>query len=184
MARVIRADNARPSVIPAVVASAHEQARAIVDEAERRAVQLRAHAEDEGRAALAESLVRVAVARDQELNAVRETAVEIAMQAASRVIGQELAQRPELARDVVTALLSRVQRAHSVTLRVNPDDCAALASDLDGLRQRAGLSGTLRLQPDAGVTRGGCVLHSDVGSLDARVETQLAAIARALEQVR
>jgi type III secretion system HrpE/YscL family protein len=184
MARVIRADNANPRVVPAAVANAHEQARVIVEDARRRAEEIRARAEVETRAAQADALMRVAVARDQELATVREAAVEIAMQAARHLIGEELAQRPELARTIAGQLLSRVQRARSVTLRAHPDDCAVLAAELDALRERAGTSGSLRLHPDPSITRGGCIVHSDVGSLDARVETQLSAIARALERAR
>jgi type III secretion protein L len=39
----------------------------------------------------------------------------------------------------------------------------------------------LRVAADPSVARGGCLVQSDVGALDARVETQLAAIERALK---
>lgn len=188
MARVIRADNRAPGVIPAQVASAHERARAIVADAERRADELRARAERQGRevaeAALAKELLRMAEALDRELATLRDGAIEVALQAARRVIGQELTERPELVREIVTALLARVRRARSVTVRVHPDDQATLGPELAALRERSGLDGTLRFEVDAGLTRGGCVVHSDVGSLDARIETQLAALERALKSAR
>jgi type III secretion system HrpE/YscL family protein len=184
MGRVIRADNARPGVMPSEVVSAHQRARDIVADAERRADDVRARAEAAGRAqaaaTLAQELLRVAEARDAELAALHSAALEIALQTARRVIGDEIAARPELLASRVGALLERVRRARSVSLRVHPDDHAALEAALPAIRERATVSGTLRVEPDAGVARGGCVVHSDVGSLDARVETQLAAIARAL----
>ena len=188
MARVIRADNREPGVIPAQVVSAHERARAIVADAEHRADALRADAEREGRAvaeaALAKELLRMAEALDLERASLREAAIEIALQAARRVIGQALTERPELVRQSVTALLARVRRARSVTVRVHPDDQATLGPELASLRERSGLDGTLRFESDASLTRGGCVVHSDVGSLDARIETQLAALERALKSAR
>ena len=188
MARVIRADNRAPGVIPAEVVSAHERASAIVAGAEHRAEAQRVEAERAGhalaQAALAKELVHMADALERERAALREGAIEIALQAARRVIGQELVQRPELVRESVTTLLGRVRRARSVTVRVHPDDQATLGPELAALRERSGLDGTLRFESDAGLTRGGCVVHSDVGSLDARIETQLAALERALRNPR
>jgi flagellar biosynthesis/type III secretory pathway protein FliH len=46
--------------------------------------------------------------------------------------------------------------------------------------QSLGLHTLPRVEPAAELSRGGCIVISDVGVLDARVETQLDALARAL----
>ncbi len=48
--------------------------------------------------------------------------------------------------------------------------------------QREGPARALRLESDPTLERGDCVLESDVGTIDARIETRIAALARALEQ--
>jgi flagellar biosynthesis/type III secretory pathway protein FliH len=82
---------------------------------------------------------------------------------------------------MVAPLLDRLRRAHRLEIRVHPDDRAALERQLAALRGATRPSAVLQVEGDATLSRGSCVVISDVGSLDARVETQLAALARALE---
>ena len=188
MARVIKADHREPFVQKAVVTDARQVARELIEAAERSADAVRAQAEREGHAVaqarLAAELVQLAAARDRMLGELQAQGVELALQAAQRIVGQELALRPELAREQVVALLARLRRARSVTVRLHPDDHATLGPELAALRTRAQLAGTLALEADAGIARGGCVVQSDIGTLDARVETQLAALQQALRTAR
>ncbi|MFI5309063.1 MAG: type III secretion system stator protein SctL [Polyangiales bacterium] len=184
MARIIRADARAPGVIPKAVADAGERARAILAAAEQQAAALRARAEAEGRASgraeHAATLLALTEERDRALAAIESQAVELALLAAKRVIGRELEQRPALVAEMVAPLLLRLRRAKTVTLRVHPDDRPALEASLAKLRS-AESSGALRVEPDPSLSRGDCVVHSELGSLDARIDTQLAALRRALE---
>jgi type III secretion system HrpE/YscL family protein len=184
MARVIRADQGGPKIVPAAVVDATDRARAIVEQAQARAAALLARAVEDGRAqGHAESAARLlalAQERDRMLAALEPQAVEIAMLAAKRVIGQELSLRPELVVGIVAPLLARVRRARQVTVRVHPDDRAALKACLSALCAGAELAAGLQVETDPALCRGDCVVVSDIGTLDARIETQLSALARAL----
>lgn len=184
MARVIKADQSGPSVIPAQIIDATERARAIVARAQERADALLADAvalgRAQGRAELAAQMLQLATERDRNLAALEPQAIEVAMLAARRVIGQELSLRPEMIAQIVAPLLERVRRAKMIALRVHPDDRAALAACLDALRDRAQLSTALQIETDPHLSRGSCLVASELGSLDARVETQLEALSRAL----
>jgi type III secretion system HrpE/YscL family protein len=183
MARIIRADLEAPRLVPKLVADAGERAREIIAEAERQAEALRTAAQDEGRAQgraeHAAAMLALAEERELALAAIEPQAVELALLAAKRVIGQELQHTPELVAQMVAPLIQRLRRAQSVSLRVHPDDRAALEASLASLRA-ASSAGTLRIETDPSLSRGDCVLHSEIGSLDARVDTQLAALRRAL----
>ena len=184
MARVIRADQSGPKIVPATVADATERARAIVERAQARAQELLARAvadgRAQGRAEMAAALLALAQERDRMLAALEPQAVEVAMLAAKRVIGQELSQRPELVANIVAPLLDRVRRARQVTVRVHAEDRAALEACLFVLRAGAELAAGVQIETDIALDRGDCVVVSDVGTLDARIETQLEALARAL----
>jgi type III secretion system HrpE/YscL family protein len=164
--------------------NAREQARAIVERAQEMAVGQRARATEEGRtqgrSELAAELIAFTRERERTLRALEAQTIDIAMQVAKRIIGEELALRPELAAQMARPLLARVRRAKQVTLRVHPDDRAALEPLLRHETKGGELPGGLRLEADASLSRGGCVVISDVGTLDARIETQLDALARAL----
>jgi flagellar assembly protein FliH len=97
--------------------------------------------------------------------ALAATAVSLARQ----IVRSELAQRPEaivaVAAEAVEALLLN---ARHVTLRVHPDDHAlVLQGAADVLAARGA-----RLIADAAITRGGCRAESDIGVVDASVETR------------
>jgi type III secretion system HrpE/YscL family protein len=184
MARVIKADQTGPKVIPAQVVDATQRARAIVARAQEQAEALMSDAvaqgRAQGRAELAAQLLQLAADRERMLAAIEPQAIEVAMLAAGRVIGQELSSRPELIAQMVAPLLERVRRAKSVVLRVHPDDRAALEPCLASLRDRSELSAALQIETDPQLSRGSIIVVSELGSLDARVETQLDALSRAL----
>ena len=103
---------------------------------------------------------------------------------AKKLVASELQARPELIRATVEPLLARLRRAQRVTVRIHPEDRAELERMLEALRARGSQAQhaipPVDLEVDAAMARGGCLLESNLGSLDARVETQLQALARAL----
>lgn len=183
-ARVIRADRRGPAVLPGAVLTAAQRARAIVADAEQQAAALREQARVEGREAaraeLARELVQLTGAQHAALAALEPQAIAIALQAAKSIVGAEISAHPEQIQAIVRPLIARLARARSVELRVHPDDRAALDALAAALAARGERMPALRVTPDANVTRGGCVARSEIGTLDAQVETQLAAFARAL----
>jgi type III secretion protein L len=182
--RVIRADRRGPARVPAALLDARAQASALLagaaHDAERIREQAREQGRQAGRAELASELLRAQQAHEQALAALEPQAVEIALRAAKQLLGAEIQAQPEQIRAVVAPLLARLRRARSLVLRVHPDDRAALEPWLQAAQAKGSLPAELALEPDPQLTRGGCVLRSEIGTLDARVETQLAALARAL----
>ena len=81
----------------------------------------------------------------------------------------------DIAREALEAARAR---AGVVTLRVHPDDWAAVEAARPVLASRLARAVELRLVPDAAVGRHGCVVDSPAGRLDARLESQLAALER------
>lgn len=152
-----------------IVRDAEARARATRDELERA---LRAAAEVEARAALAAEYVMLERARRRMLSDCEATVRELALAVARRVVAQELDAHPERIRGVVRDAVERVRRAARVRVRVSPEDSASLA-ELG-----------LELVTDPEIERGGCVVESDLGEVDARVEVKLSALARALEEGR
>jgi flagellar assembly protein FliH len=100
-----------------------------------------------------------------------------ATQLARQIVRSELVQRPELVATVAqeavdTLLLS----ARHITLRVHPDDHDLVARGAGDVLAARGA----RLLADASITRGGCVVESDIGVIDGSVETRWRRAAAAL----
>lgn len=111
---------------------------------------------------------QVVVACQAQLDALQramaDTVVHTAVALARQVVRHELSVDPALvahvAREAVEALL---ESARHLTLKVHPDDATLVAAGAgDTLAARGA-----RLVADPGVERGGCLLESDIGRLDA-----------------
>jgi flagellar biosynthesis/type III secretory pathway protein FliH len=85
-----------------------------------------------------------------------------------------------LANIAVEALAAARARSGLVLLRVHPDDLTAINAARPALAARIAAAVELRAIADPAVGRGGCVVETPAGRLDARLETQLAALEQAV----
>ena len=100
-----------------------------------------------------------------------------ATQLARQIVRSELRARPELveavAREATEALLLS---ARHITLRVHPDDQPLVAQGAADVLAARGA----RLVADAQIARGGCLIESDIGVLDATLQARWSRCAAAL----
>lgn len=122
---------------------------------------------------VAQQLDTLTASYQQELDALQQhlaRAVAGAAEAVARqVVRAELATEPSfiaaLAQEAIDTLLAS---ARHITLRVHPDDHALVASGVgDALAARGA-----RLVADAALARGGCAVESDIGVIDATLQTR------------
>ncbi|MBM3324450.1 MAG: hypothetical protein FJY66_02150, partial [Calditrichaeota bacterium] len=99
--------------------------------------------------------------------------LELGFMIAKKILGEEITTRPDAIVGVVRQALRKVLNTDSVTLRVHPED----GKVLEEARQRLFAEGTvpmpLELKPDSSVARGGCIIETESGFLDAGLESQL-----------
>lgn len=95
--------------------------------------------------------------------------VRTATQIARQVVRSELGTRPELIVGVAQEALGvLLVSARHVTVHVNPEDYPVVAQGAN----EALLARGARLVADATITRGGCLVDSDLGVVEANVETR------------
>jgi len=88
---------------------------------------------------------------------------------ARQIVRAELDVRPELVAEVAQqALETLLLSARHITVRVHPDDHTLVAMGAQEVLSARGA----RLLSDACITRGGCVVESDIGIIDASIETR------------
>lgn len=88
------------------------------------------------------------------------------------LLAEELALRPDHIAALAERELASVRRAREIELRLHPDDVAQL-EPVERMRARLELLGSLRVVEDGALARGGCVLITNLGEVDARLETRL-----------
>ncbi len=161
------------ALIPAAVFDARREAEALRAEARAQGLEA-ARAEATGlvvRALVDAARVRADAAGDL---------TALARRIAEKLLGRELALRPDAVADVARLALAEARGAHELVVRAHPDDLAALEAARPRLRAELALVPEVRLHPDPSVGRGGCIVETESGSVDARLETQLDAIERAM----
>lgn len=93
----------------------------------------------------------------------------VALELARQVVRTELTQNPEVVVDVAEqALGALLASARQIVLRLNPEDHALAQAHLVDLLQIKGA----RLVADPAITRGGCLVESDIAVIDATVEAR------------
>jgi flagellar assembly protein FliH len=90
--------------------------------------------------------------------------LELALDVARKVVAGELAARPERILDVVNlALRQMAETSREARLLLNPDDAALVRPHLDQVLDK----NRLRIVEDARIVRGGCLIETAQGDLDA-----------------
>lgn len=164
-------------VIRRAVRSADEHAETIVAAARAEAADLRARIRDDveaeaaaaARADLAAAMIAVEVAREEAVAVVHDAVAELAIAVARKLVADDLAAHPERVRAHIEACAQRVARGKRTVVRVNPVDVPHLAAL------------PVEVKTDPTLAPGDCVVESDLGEVDGRMETKLA---RTLEALR
>lgn len=125
--------------------------------------------------------VAAAVARGRALAAEEGAVIALACAVARSILGREAASGPEVLRDVTARALARIRGARLVVLRVHPDDVDATRSAAGGWFPPGIEPAEIAVRGDAAVARGGVVVESERGRIDATLDRQLEEIARILD---
>lgn len=168
-----------------MVAAAEDEARRTVAEAEEARARIHAEAIEagrwEGQARAAAVLAQAALARDRILREAEREVVTLALAVARKVLGRELAGGRDAVVDLAAAAIAEARARREVLLRVSPADGAAIRAA--GGRLGAALSlAPLEVREDPSIEPGGAVVDTEAGRIDARVETQLEVIRRAVAE--
>jgi flagellar biosynthesis/type III secretory pathway protein FliH len=193
MGRVIKGLGHR---VPGVLLDAEAQAAALLATARADADRLRVDAQTafeqtrqrgyaDGRDAAATEVLSIVLAaraeQQQALTAASPMAVSLAARMAAKIVGHAVETAPALMAEIAGQALSAGRaRAGRVKLRVHPADRAALVAASPTLAARLSAGAALELVDDPTVGRYGCIVETNAGRLDARLETQLALLEKAL----
>ena len=184
----------RGAVVKRAVVDARAEARRILADAAREAQELRERAEHEARelreaayqegleSALSELnhiLLEAHERRDAALSGAERDVLRLAVKLAEKIIGREVERDDAALADIVSAALRHARQQEALTVRVNPADLPRVQAH----RERLDPSGRARfidLVADPRVGHGGCVIEGESGTVDARLDTQLRVLERAL----
>jgi type III secretion protein L len=160
-----------------VVGLAQDKARQIVEEAERERdailEQARQDGYAEGLANWNQILARTSQKAEDLAKVWEETMLKLSVRVAEKIIGEQLKLHPETIVDIIKEVLQGIRFGKHLTIQVNDEDAPQVRSRVDRLKSSLGVSNEIEIVASASVPRGGCLIESELGVVDARLETQL-----------
>jgi flagellar biosynthesis/type III secretory pathway protein FliH len=169
--------HAEADAVMAALAEAEADAGALREQAREQGLR---EGREEAVAALAPALEALAqaaeaVQADQHARADRleRHAVDLALFLAEKVIGGALAVQPDQVVEAVRGALRGIVDRERITVLVHPEDLDLVRDAMDGLRVTLGGIEHCEVQAERRVSRGGAVVRTTDGDVDARVETKL-----------
>lgn len=170
----------------AILDAAREQGRTILQEAEAQRAELFAVAREQGladglRAYLAETRQLESALSDFYKNS-EPALIRLSLGIARKLLGVELAIRPAAIADLVRDSLAGVRHARRATIAVHPSQVEPLKAHSATLELSASCEVQIIGRED--IDPLGCLIDSDCGIIDARIETRLSTLERALLPTR
>jgi flagellar biosynthesis/type III secretory pathway protein FliH len=113
--------------------------------------------------------------RKELFAAAEREVIRLSLEIARKIIKREVAIDDELILTLVKVALARVADHAVITVRVNPKDYHSIERHraAGGNGSDAALSESVKLVEDPLIARGGCIIETESGTIDARVEEQL-----------
>jgi flagellar assembly protein FliH len=173
---------------PAAGAPAGPSAQDIVAQAHAEAEAIRAQAREQGfhagleaaqselataAEALASALASVAELRGQVADQVERGAIALGLRIAEQAMGATIEADPDRVVDVVRGALRRLTERERVTILVNPEDMDTVRAATTQLMSSLGGIESCDVQAERRVSRGGAVVRTAEGEVDATLETKL-----------
>ena len=123
--------------------------------------------------ALATVLAEAQAERERVAEQMEEAAVHLGLQIADKALTGAITAQPDRVVDVVRGALRCLVERERVTILVHPEDLPIVREAVDGLVQQLGGMEHLDVQEERRVQRGGAIVRSTTGEIDARIETKL-----------
>lgn len=169
-----------------IVEKAREDVAQLLENTKKECETLKQNAEEEGMEKGLEKFNEHIFFFDNELKALRHSlqqmVLPIALKAAKRIVAKELETSPETIVDIVIQAISPISESRKVTIYVNREDKDFLDAQKSRLKEILQQAEILTIQEKPDVERGGCIIQTEGGMINATIENQWRALERAFEK--
>ncbi len=185
---------ARP-VVDSATYDAHQKAKGIIREAELRAAQISKQASQEreemlataqeegyqqGLAQVTEILLQARTEAAEIIAASESELVRLSLVIAEKIIGRSLEIDQHSILAIVAQAVENVRQQREIVLRIHPEDAKIIREKRKELLDMLGRIKDIAIKEDGDVARGGCIIETESGTIDASLEAQLAMLQQRL----
>ena len=122
--------------------------------------------------------------REQVIKESEKQMVEMILIIARKVIKDEIVERKEVVLNNIRDALSRIKERDRIDIRVNFADLELTTAHKDEVVKMMESLRKVNIYEDSRVDRGGVIIETDVGAIDARISTQLKEIEEAIRDAK
>ncbi|MEB3285586.1 MAG: FliH/SctL family protein [Candidatus Sericytochromatia bacterium] len=113
-----------------------------------------------------------------------EKLVTLALEIARKVIHEEISLQPEIVQSTVEAALKRVSDLEQVVVKVNPLDLDLILPKQESFKALVPDVQNFSIEGSHTIQRGGCVIETNSGSINATIQAQLGIVDEMFKKVR
>jgi flagellar biosynthesis/type III secretory pathway protein FliH len=182
-------------VVSRDLVDARSEAQRIIQDAVSEATRIREQAEayrqqgyndgyaeglDLGKAEMTEVMLRINRENEAKFRFFEHDLVKLALRISEKIIGEQLRVEPSSVNQIVAKALGAVRHQREIYLRVNPEDFELIREHKYLLLEQLSRAQDIDIRPDGEVEKGGCLIESETGTIEATLEKQLKAIEKIL----
>jgi flagellar assembly protein FliH len=114
--------------------------------------------------------------RQQIYREIEKEAAQLALSIARKIVCHEVKTNQETVTCIAREALSRVNNPAKITIKLNPDDLQFIKDARSQFSRFLRNVDNIRFEAEASIQSGGCLVETDRGDIDARIEKQFQAI--------
>jgi type III secretion protein L len=165
---------------------AYDEAERVRQEAEAAAEETRQHGYDlgyqEALASYTQQTTKALLQLQHKEALIEGEFIKLVRTCVEKVLGQEIKLNPDAVTGIVRMALQDARQQREIIVRVHPDDVESLNKNKRKLLEVLARANSIEIREDATITRGGCIVLTELGMIDASLDRQLDAIAAAIDE--
>ncbi len=171
-----------------IIRKAMDEAEAIKDQARESGLEeAKRLAEENASDKVKEALETVNQAVNERRKIIKDAEAEVlrmALKVAEQIIRSEVSLHRDVSLNIVSDAISRVSDREQIIIRVNREDIDNMKKYKDRIGSVVDGIKSLSIVEDSTVEPGGCVIETNLGYVDARISTKIAAIEEAFRKAK
>jgi flagellar biosynthesis/type III secretory pathway protein FliH len=110
--------------------------------------------------------------RQKDIGCMESEIVRLSLAIAKKIVGYETEHRTVI-QHVVEQAIGKVNDTRQLVIKINPKDLDTVQAIEQDLLPADDLGTVFRIEADEGIKRGGCIIETKLGDIDARIDKQI-----------
>ncbi len=122
--------------------------------------------------------------KEQIIQESEPVVIQLAISIAEKIILKEVEQNLDIIKEITKEALRKTREYEKITIDVHPSHFSFLLEAKEELKLEMNGQVELLIYPDPFLVQGGCIIRTSTGTIDAKIDTQLEEIKKALLDLR